>query len=67
MCRETGNLFFHICCEIYAKRQGRPNTGLKNTLIRYKQAYNAMNLSLFLLDNFNIKIYKQAIFILMDK
>lgn len=67
MCRETGNLFFHICCEIYNKRRGHLNAGLKNLIKRYKFAYYNMPIRLFIMDNFNLGIYKQAIFILMDK
>lgn len=67
MCRETGNLFFHICCEIYNKRRGHLNVGLKNLIKRYKFAYYNMPIRLFILDNFNLGIYKQAILILMDK
>lgn len=67
MCRETGNLFFHICCEIYNKRRGNLNTGFKNLIKRYKLAYYNMPIRLFILDNFNLGIYKQAIKILFKR
>lgn len=67
MCRETGNLFFHICCEIYNKRRGHLNTGFKNFLRRYKGTYEFMGLKYFILDNFKPTIYKQAIKILFER
>lgn len=63
----TGNLLFHIACEIYNKRRGHLNAGFKNFLRRYKEAYEFMGLKYFILDNFKPSIYKQAIKILFER
>lgn len=63
----TGNLLFHIACEIHNKRRGYLNAGFKNFCRRYKEAYEFMGLKYFLLDNFKLRIYKQAIKILFEK
>ena len=61
MCRCTGNLFFHICCEIRCRLNNRATFGLwKN----YKYAWHELSHTLFILDNFNYKIYWQALKIL---
>lgn len=63
----TGNLLFHIACEIYNKRRGHLNAGFKNFLRHYKYAYEFMDLKYFVLDNFKPSLYKQAIKILFEK
>lgn len=63
----TGNLLFHIACEIYNKRRGHLNAGFKNFLRRYKDAYEFMGLKYFILDNFKLSVYKQAIKILFER
>lgn len=67
MCVYTGNLLFHIACEIYNKRRGHLNAGFKNFLKHYKHAYEFMGLKYFILDNFKLSIYKQAIKILFER
>ena len=67
MWRETGNLFFHICCEIHDKRRNHINVGLKNLVKRYKFAYYNIPIRLFILDNFNLKLSKQAFSILKER
>ena len=62
----TGKLLFHIACEIYNKRRGHLNAGFKNFLRRYKEAYEFMPLKYFLLDNFKLNIYKDAIDIMFE-
>ena len=44
----TGNLLFHIACEIYNKRRGHLNAGFRNFYRRYKEAYEFMHLKYFL-------------------
>ena len=63
----TGNLLFHIACEIYNKRRGHLNAGFKNFLRHYKYAYDFMGLKYFVLDNFKPRLYKQAIKILFER
>ena len=63
----TGNLLFHIACEIYNKRRGHLNAGFKNFLKHYKHAYEFMGLKYFILDNFKLSVYKQAIKILFER
>lgn len=63
----TGNLLFHIACEIYNKRRGHLNAGFKNFLRHYKYAYDFMDLKYFVLDNFKPSLYKQAIKILFER
>ena len=63
----TGNLLFHIACEIYNKRRGHLNAGFKNFLKHYKDAYEFMGLKYFILDNFKLSVYKQAIKILFER
>ena len=63
----TGNLLFHIACEIYNKRRGHLNAGFKNFLRHYKYAYEFMDLKYFVLDNFKPSLYKQAIKILFER
>lgn len=64
MCRFTGNLFFHICCEIRCRIRNRATIGFTKN---YKAAWQELSTTLFLLDNFNYKIYWQAIKILFGK
>lgn len=63
----TGNLLFHIACEIYNKRRGHLNAGFKNFLRHYKYAYEFMDLKYFIFDNFKPSLYKQAIKILFER
>lgn len=63
----TGNLFFHIACEIYNKRRGHLNAGFKNFLRHYRAAYNFMPFKYFVLDNFKPKLYQFAFHIIFDK
>lgn len=63
----TGNLFFHIACEIYNKRRGHLNAGFRNFLSHYKYAYDFMPLRYFILDNFKPKLYQAAFHIIFDK
>lgn len=63
----TGNLLFHIACEIYNKRRGHLNAGFKNFLRHYKYAYEFMDLKYFIFDNFKLSLYKQAIKILFER
>lgn len=68
MCkRYTGNLLFHIACEVANKRRGHLNAGYKNFCRRYKHSFESMHLLNFVLDNFNYRIYKMAFQILFEK
>ena len=62
----TGNLFFHIACEIYNKRRGHINAGFKNFCKHYKYAFEFMSLKYFILDNFKLVFYKKAFEIMFE-
>ena len=65
-CRPTGNIFFHICCRIDSYRTHK-NISFKQALSNYIYAYEFLPLRIFIWDNFNLTIYKNALVILFNK